>query len=155
MAVLQLVSFELNKEEFAVDINNVSGIIKYKSYTISKVPNSPRELEGFINLRGKITPVYNLKKKFQYDDTVINTDSKIITVNNNESIIGFIVDDVTDIFRIKDEDIEPFPSSLGGDCNYIKGIGKMEKSMVVILDLLKSLSKKDMSQLQSIKSMAV
>jgi Chemotaxis signal transduction protein len=154
MAFLQLVTFEVYDEVFAVDINNVNGILKSKSYSISKVPNAPKELEGFINLRGRVTPIYNLKKKFQYAETTITPDSKIIVIDTSDSIVGFIVDDVTDIFKIKDEDIEPFPSNLGSDCSYITGIGKVEGDMVAILDLIKLLNKTDMSQLKTISSMA-
>lgn len=155
MAFLQLVTFELDKEVFAVEINNVNGILKSKSYSISKVPNTPKELEGIINLRGKVTPIYNLKKKFQYEDASINPDSKIIVINTNDSIVGFIVDDVTDIFKIKVEDIEPFPSSLSDDCCYIEGIGKVDGNLIAVLNLIELLSKNDISQLKSIKSMAV
>lgn len=155
MAFFQLVTFQVGDEEFAVDINNVNGILKSKSYSISKVPNAPKELEGFINLRGKVTPIYNLKKKFQYEDTAIIPDSKIIVINTTDSIVGFIADDVTDIFKIKDDDIEPFPSSLGTDCSYIVGIGKVEGNMIAVLDLIKLLNKNDMSQLKSIKNTAV
>lgn len=154
MAFHQLVSFNIGDEDFAVDINLVTGILKYKSFTISKVPNSPQELEGFINLRGKITPVYNLKKKFRYSDTSISQDSKIISVSSNDTITGFIVDDVTDIFKISDEDIEPFPANIG-ECSYIEGIGKVEGNMIVILNLVKVLSNKDISHINSIKNINI
>jgi len=155
MALFQLVTFKLSNEEFAVDINNVNGILKSKSYSISKVPNAPRELEGIINLRGRVTPIYNLRKKFQYEDISISQDSKIIVINTNDSTVGFIVDDVTDIFKLKGEDIESFPVSLGGDCKYINGIGKVGGNLITILDLIKLLSENDISQLKSIKSMSV
>lgn len=155
MAFLQLVTFKLDNEAFAVDINNVNGILKSKSYSISKIPNAPKELEGIINLRGRVTPIYNLKKKFQYEDASTPLDSKIIVINTDDSTVGFIVDDVTDIFKLKGEDIDSFPISLGSDCSYIEGIGKVSGNLITILDLIKLLSKNDISQLKAIKSMSV
>lgn len=160
MAFIQLVTFEIGGEEYGVDINAVNGIIKSKNYKIFKAPNSSKCLEGMINLRGKINPVFNLKKKFQpnYETDDINEDSKIIIINNNDSTVGFLVDEVTDIFRINDEDIDIMSDSVIYDnLGYIKGIGKIEDKMIFILDLIQVLSAdeninlKDISQQDVIK----
>ncbi|MZP30514.1 chemotaxis protein CheW [Heliobacterium undosum] len=155
MAVLQLVTFELCGEEFAIDIDIVNGILKLKSYTIVKIPSASNGLEGIINLRGKAVPVFNMKKRFHYADTGVSEDSKIIALNNNGAIVGFIVDDVTDIFKLKDEDFEPLPSSITHNCDgYIKGIGKNDDRIIIILDLIKALSDKELKQIHTVPSAA-
>ncbi|MTV49769.1 chemotaxis protein CheW [Heliobacillus mobilis] len=151
MAIVQLVTFELCGEEYAIDITMVNGIVKFKNYNIVKIPNATRGLEGFINLRGKAIPLFNLKKKFQYDHESIDEDSKIIVLHHNGTIVGFIVDEVTDIFKLKDEEIEPVPNSIRNNCDkYIKGIGKADDKMVVILDLIKVLTDNEIRQSQAI-----
>ncbi|MTV50884.1 chemotaxis protein CheW [Heliobacillus mobilis] len=150
MAVIQLISFELAGDEYAVDITTVNGIVKYKNYSVVKIPNASKGLEGFINLRGKAIPVFNLKKKLQYTDDTIYEDSKIIIINYSGSIVGFIVDDVTDIFKLRDEQIEQLSGSISGNCDkYIKGIGKSDDNMIVILDLILVLSENELKQVNS------
>jgi purine-binding chemotaxis protein CheW len=154
MAFVQLVTFELCGEEYGIDINSINGIVKSKSYKVIKVPNSPKYLEGIINLRGRINPIFNLKKKFHMDDKTINEDSKIIIVNNEEATVGFIVDEVTDIFKLNDDDIESVPGSINGnDRAYIKGIANFEDRIILILDLIKTMSDDEVQQLRSISDM--
>ncbi|MBM7867459.1 chemotaxis protein CheW [Heliobacterium gestii] len=151
MAVSQLVTFELCEEEFAIDIEVVNGIVKRKNYTIVKLPIASNGLEGLINLRGKAVPVYNTRKRFHYQDSHVNEDSKIIVLNYNGSLVGFIVDDVTDIFKLRDEDFEPIPQSITHNCEgYIKGVGKNNDQIIIILDLIKALSDTEKKQLQSL-----
>jgi purine-binding chemotaxis protein CheW len=151
MSFFQMVTFDLCGEEYAVDISNVNGIVKWKNYSISKIPNAPEELEGIMDLRGKVSPVFNLKKKFKLDIQSIGDESKIVIMNNHESVIGFIVDEVTDIFRLREEEIEPFPSCVNKeDCEYIRGIGKVGDRMILILDLIQLLSSSDIPHIPSL-----
>lgn len=159
MAFDQVVTFELSGGEYGVDITSVNGIVKSKNYKVFKIPNAPEYLEGIIHLRGKVNPVFNLKKKFKLDDEVRNDegrndDSKIIIINNSTSTVGFLVDEVTDIFRLKDEDIEPVPSAIDYiGTGYMLGIGKVEGKMIIILDLIKTLSVNELVEMQSISNM--
>ncbi|HEX2924926.1 MAG TPA: chemotaxis protein CheW [Ruminiclostridium sp.] len=150
MAFIQLVTFELSGEEYGMEIDSINGIIKSKSYKIFKIPNSPKHLEGIINLRGKVNPVFNLKKKFQLEDESISPESKIIIVNTSkDTTVGFIVDEVTDIYKIEDTQIEDAPKGIN---NYITGIGKVDDKIVMIFDLVKVLSEDDMMKVQSIST---
>jgi purine-binding chemotaxis protein CheW len=88
------------------------------------------------------------------DDKTINEDSKIIIVNNEEATVGFIVDEVTDIFKLNDDDIESVPGSINGnDRAYIKGIANFEDRIILILDLIKTMSDDEVQQLRSISDM--
>lgn len=151
VAVVQMVTFGLSGEEYGIDINCINGIIKTKNYKIFKIPNSPNYLEGIINLRGKANLIFNLKKKFHFPDEPLSEDSKIVIVNMNDATVGFVVDDVTDIFKLNDEEIESFPTGLkGNEKGYITSIGKVDDRMILILDLVKVLTEDDLEQIQSV-----
>ncbi len=150
MAHVQLITFEIAGEEYGIDINMVSGIVKNKNYKIFKIPNSPHYLEGFINLRGKVNPVFNLKKRFNLSEEAQNEESKIIIVNNGESTLGFLVDEVTDIYKLKDDEIEDAPPSFsGGEHGYIKAIGKVGDKFILMLDLFKVLNETESHQVET------
>lgn len=152
MAFVEFVTFLVSGEEYGIEINSINVILRSKNYKIFKIPNSPKHLEGIINLRGKLNPIFNLKKKFNFDDTSINDDSKIIIVNNGKaSTVGFIVDEVTDIFKLDESEVDSAPDGFN---DYIKGMGKVEDKIILILDLVKVLSNDEITQAQSINSMA-
>jgi purine-binding chemotaxis protein CheW len=124
---IQLVIFKIEGEEFGVDITCVNGINKATDFNIVKIPNSPKFLEGIINLRGNVNPIYNLRKKFGLVQKEIDENSKIVIVYMNDVTVGFIVDEVTEILRLEEEDIEPAPRAVTGvDRKYITGVGKVD-----------------------------
>lgn len=130
----QFVVFKVDDEDFGVDIKSVREIIKPPQ--ILKVPNSPLSVEGMINLRGRVEPIVNLRKKFNLEAKKFDENTKIILVNVNEISVGFIVDDVSEIIRIDDENIEPSPNIITGHHKkYIKEVGKIDERMIIILDL--------------------
>lgn len=132
--VLQFVTFSLNKEEYAVDILNVQEINRITE--ITKVPNSPAFVEGVINLRGKVIPVVNLRKKFGLEDKPTDDTSRIIIMEINGITNGLIVDSVSEVLRVPSSIIEP-PPPMSSDVssNYIKGIAKLEERLIVLLDI--------------------
>jgi purine-binding chemotaxis protein CheW len=132
--VLQFVTFSLNEEEYAVDILNVQEINRITE--ITKVPNSPVFVEGVINLRGKVIPVVNLRKKFGLEDKATDDTSRIIIMEINGITNGLIVDSVSEVLRVPSSIIEP-PPPMSSDVssNYIKGIAKLEERLIVLLDI--------------------
>ncbi|WHH57529.1 chemotaxis protein CheW [Petroclostridium sp. X23] len=134
MASTQFVIFKLEDEEFGVEIMRVREIIK--PVQIVKVPNTPTFIEGIINLRGRVHPIFNLRKKFKFDTKAFDDDTKIVIVNVNDSNVGFIVDQVSEIVRIDNEQIEDAPGLVTGvNHKYISGVGKIEDRMIILLDL--------------------
>lgn len=130
----QLVSFKLEDEEYAVDILSVHEIIRIAE--ITKLPNSPAYVEGVINLRGKVIPVMDLRKKFglQYIDTDENL-KRIIITDANGIMIGMIVDSVSEVLRINADTVEPPPPiAKGMNSEYIKGVGKLNDRLLILLD---------------------
>ncbi|MBZ4646194.1 MAG: chemotaxis protein CheW [Clostridia bacterium] len=148
MASTQLVIFKLESEEFGVDIMKVREIIK--PVQIVKIPNTPEFIEGIINLRGKVHPIFSLRKKFKFVDKPFDDDTKIVIVNVNDSNVGFIVDEVSEIVRIDNDQIEAAPRLVTGvNRKYISGVGKIEDRMIILLDLDLVLSVSEQEELRA------
>ncbi|MBC7959979.1 MAG: purine-binding chemotaxis protein CheW [Vallitaleaceae bacterium] len=134
MATLQQVVFKIDKEEYGLDIMRVNGIEKYQE--VVKIPNAPVYVDGIINLRGEVLPVFSLRKKFHLADKPINDETKIIVAFTNDMKVGFVVDAVAEIMNIDEEDIEPTPKILTGvERRYIKSVAKVADRMIILLDI--------------------
>ena len=142
MAGRQLVVFNIDNEDFGVEITQVNEIIR--PVEIFKVPNTPDFIEGLINLRGKVHTVINLRKRFKLTPREFDENTKIIISSVNSLVIGFIVDEVKEIIRLEDEDLESAPSALTGlKRKYINAIAKSGEKIVLLLDLEVALSMQD------------
>ncbi len=151
MSSKQLVIFKLEGEEYCVDITTVNGINKATDFEIVKVPKSPEMLEGIINLRGKVNPIFNLRKKFNFVNKPIDENSKIVIVYIGDTTVGFIVDEVTEILRLEEESIEVAPKAITGiDRKYITGVGKVDKRMIILLDLNKVLTEEEHESIKDV-----
>lgn len=130
----QLVVFDLAEEAYGVDIGTVREIIRMQDVT--SVPHRPDYVSGVINLRGRITPVVDLRKRFDLPQAETTRDSRIVVVDIDGEDIGMIVDAVTEVLRISSDQIEP-PSNMiaAGGSDYIVGIVKLESQLVLLLDL--------------------
>lgn len=133
---LQLVSFVLAGEEFAVDILAVQEINRMMDLT--RVPQSPPEVEGVINLRGKIIPVVDLRKRFGMPAVERTEQSRIVVVEINKRVLGFLVDRVNEVLRIDRGIVEPAPRmACSIESEFIAGVGKLEDRLLILLDLNK------------------
>jgi len=138
----QYVVFKLGLEVFGIDINKVKEIIIYQDTT--HIPGSGELIEGVINLRGHVIPIFNLRKKFGFPDTEKTRSTRIVVVEANETTVGIEVDGVSEVIMIPGNVIEK-PSSMissGVDAAFIEGIAKMEEKLVIILDLEKAVGTK-------------
>jgi len=133
---LQLVTFEVSSEEFAVDILAVQEINRMMDLT--RVPQSPADVEGVINLRGKIIPVIDLRKRFGMDAGKRDEHSRIIVVEVHGRVIGFIVDRVHEVLRISSDIVEPAPAMVCSiRSEFIAGVGKLQDRLIILLDIAK------------------
>jgi purine-binding chemotaxis protein CheW len=138
----QIVIFELDEEYYGVDISIVESIIKMQS--ITNIPHAPSFVEGVINLRGKILPVIDLRKRFSLSPKEDNQDNRIVVITLGDSEAGMIVDNVSEVLTIQDTDIEPAPNMVSMvDSNFITGIAKLGERLVIMLDLKAVLSVQD------------
>ncbi len=143
---LQIVVFKLGAEEYGVEIGKVQEIIKLSDITF--VPGSPPYVEGVINLRGKVIPVINLKKKFNLGEEEITSLSRIIIARIGERLVGFKVDAALEVLRLNQELIEPPPEMVQTPLeSYIMGVGKSDNRLIVLLDLEKLLTESEKENL--------
>lgn len=140
----KFLSFVLGREEYGLEILRVQEINGLMD--ITRVPRSPDYVKGVINLRGRVIPIINLRKKFNMpmvEDTE-RTCIIMVQVNYNDSQItmGIIVDEVSEVLNITDEQIEPSPSFGGGmkEADFITGMGKLDGKVVILLDVDRVLS---------------
>ncbi len=133
---LQLVTFMLGDEEFGVDILLVKEIIR--PLQITAVPNSPSYVEGVINLRGTVIPVIDLRRRFSMISKDASSQTRIIVIEFSNARIGFIVDNVSEVLRIRNDTVEPPPPVVADiDSEYISGVGKLKDRLLILLDMKK------------------
>ena len=134
--LLQLVSFIIGNEEFAVDILYVQEI--NRMIQITKVPNAPDFVDGVINLRGRVIPVIDLRCKLGMSKKEHDKNTRIIVVEVGGRTVGFIVDAVNEVLRIPKNITEAPPELVSGvNAEFIKAVGKLEDRLLILLDLEK------------------
>jgi len=130
----QLVIFQLASEVYGVDIGRVQEIIRTQH--ITRVPRAPEFVEGVINLRGKVIPVVDLRKRFGLEGGEHGKASRIVVVEAGEHTIGIVVDAVSEVLRIPTAAVEPpSPVVTTVDSDYLRGIAKLEDRLIILLDL--------------------
>lgn len=146
--LLQLVTFSIGEEEFGVNILKVQEIIR--TMEITKVPRSPEFVEGVINLRGKVIPIIDLRRRFGLASKAGDKDTRIIVIEINSVIVGFVVDAVSEVLRIPAGTVEPPPPVVAGvESDYISGVGQLKDRLLIMLDLDRLLSTEDLDMLSS------
>jgi purine-binding chemotaxis protein CheW len=122
-----------------VYISQIDSIITPKE--IVKVPNTPDYIEGLLSLRGKVYTIFNLRKKFHLPNVEFNENTKIVIVNINSTMVGFIVDEVKEIIKIEDDDINANSDTVASlSKKFLAGAAKVEERIILILDLSQTLS---------------
>jgi len=139
----QYVIFGIENEKFGIEIEKVNSI--EKPLEIFKVPNTPDFFEGLINLRDKVYPVVNMRRRFHLPYNGLDNDTKIIITNVGNITAGFIVDMVSEIIRLEDSQIEQTPPALQSESRqYLNGIAKTSSGIILLIDPLKILSKDEL-----------
>ena len=148
--LIQLVSFHIGEEEFGVDILKVQEI--NRMVEVTKVPNSPDYVDGIINLRGKVIPIIDLRRRLGMPSKGYDKDTRIIVVEMDSKILGFVVDSVNEVLRINKSIVEPPPKMVGNiDSEFITAIGKLEDRLLILLDLERILSNTEKAELVEIQ----
>ncbi|MBK7141520.1 MAG: chemotaxis protein CheW [bacterium] len=145
---LQLVSFNIGSEEFGVEILKVQEI--NRMVEITRVPQAPHYVEGVINLRGKVIPIIDLRKRFSLEVKEYDKNTRIVVVDINGNIMGMIVDAVSEVLRLSSSTIEPPPEIVTGvNAEYIKGVAKLEDRLLIFLDLSKVVDAAELAALNN------
>lgn len=146
MSELQVVVFSLNGQLFGAEASQVFQIIKYQEVT--KVPRMPKFIEGILNYRDSVLPVINLARRFDMGELVINKKTKILVTKMEDKLAGFIVNDVAEIMKLSEEDIELAPIMLNSEVSvFLKKIGKKDNMLISIIDLEKVLNDNEIERL--------
>jgi len=146
-------TFKLGDEEYGLEILKVQEIIQMQ--TVTRVPRTPDYMRGVINLRGKVIPVVDLRRKFNME-TCADTDRTCIIVvqiasGDSKVVMGTIIDEVKEVLDIKAENIEETPSfGASIDTQFILGMGKIGQSVKILLDIDKVMSVKELSAIREI-----
>jgi purine-binding chemotaxis protein CheW len=135
----KVVVFKIETEEYATGIGQVERILEFEK--ITRIPDAPDFLMGVINYQGRIIPVIDLKRKFNLPGTNIGNNSKIIIAKHRDGDIGLVIDDVSQVIDVTDDMLSSPPEIISGIVKeYIKGIIKLEKRIVIYLDMARILS---------------
>lgn len=146
--LLQLVTFNIGEEEYAVDILNIQGI--NRMVEITKVPNAPSYVEGIINLRGKVIPLIDLRKRLGIATKEYDKSTRFIVVELGNRVIGFIVDSVNEVLRISSSLTEAPPQMTTVSTDFITAVAKYQDRLLILLDLNKVLTFEDQQELDRI-----
>ena len=143
--LIQLVSFNLDKEEYGVDVLKVREIIRMP--VVTRVPNTPHYVDGVINLRGKVIPIICMRKKFGLMESENDMQTRIMVMDVDGELMGFTVDAVSEVIRISGSEIQPSPAvvATGIDQECIAGVINQANRLLVLLDLEKMFSGEEKS----------
>ena len=130
----QYVNLLLNNEKYGIDIMDIEEILRMLD--ITKVPKAPNFVEGIINIRGKVIPIVDLRKKMGIPANEYTNSTRIIVVSLKGKKVGFIVDHVEEVLRVDSDLVDKAPTaSTSVDNSYIKGVARLQSGMVIILDI--------------------
>ena len=143
---IQIVGFRIGRETFGLPIAMVREIVRVPE--ITSVPNAPEYIEGVINLRGRIIPVVDLRKRFG-EKVEASKKNRIVVVELETRAIGLIVNSASEVLKIPPSEIEaPHTVFQEGELNYITGVGKLRGRLVMLLDLSKILQRGELRRLE-------
>ncbi|MDT8441119.1 MAG: chemotaxis protein CheW [Desulfuromonadales bacterium] len=132
--VEQYLAFQLGQEEYALDIKQISEIIKARELT--EIPRVPDFILGIISLRGVVVPVFDLRQRLRLGKAQVTAASRVIVCRVDEAIIGLLVDSINQVVTLAGGRLEPPPSVLSGlDREMIAGVGRFKGRMVIVLNL--------------------
>lgn len=139
------VIFKMNDEQYGIDIVNVKSIERIQSFT--RIPNSPMYVKGVINLRGEVVPIIDLRLRFQLPYKELDSNSRIIIVFVNDMEIGLLVDSSSEVIEISSQDIDNPPAIKDSITEgFIKGIGKKDDKLIILIDIEKVVGIKEIEQ---------
>jgi purine-binding chemotaxis protein CheW len=139
-ATEHLATFYLEREEYGLPVRLVQEIIRVTE--ITPVPRAPDFIKGVINLRGRIIPVVDLRRKLKLGDVVVGRESRIVVVKLDERLIGLLVDGASQVLRVPVSSIEAAPEEVVEiDEQFIRGVAKLEKRLIILIDLQQVLAR--------------
>lgn len=131
---MKVIVFQLNDEEYCIPVNEVRSIEKLQH--ITRVPRTAPYVKGVINLRGVVTPIIDLRIRFQLGQMSYNENTRVIIVAIGDMEVGLVVDAANDVIDIDTTTVEPPPEVVGGiESDYLKGVIKIDRRLLILLNL--------------------
>ncbi|GEN44940.1 chemotaxis protein CheW [Alkalibacillus haloalkaliphilus] len=147
----KVIVFQLKDEEYGVPIEHVGSIERIQE--ITRVPRAPRFVKGVMNLRGVITPIIDLRERFDLEQTAYTESTRIIIVTIGDKNVGMIVDAANDVVDVPQNQVEPSPEVVGSvNADYIRGVAKIDQRLLVLLNLDKVLTEEEFDHLSTVES---
>jgi len=151
---IQVVSFKLGSEEYGVDIAQVQEI--NRMVAVTHVPRAPQFMEGVINLRGQLIPIIDLRARFGMPRAEHSKNTRIVVTEIAGKRVGMVVDSVSEVLRLALDQVEDAPEMLTGvETEYIRGVGKIEDRLIILLDLARIISGAEKRELEASDAEAV
>ncbi|HEX5393012.1 MAG TPA: chemotaxis protein CheW [Rhodocyclaceae bacterium] len=142
----EFLTFTLGPEEYAIDILKVQEIRGYETPTT--IANAPAFIKGVVNLRGTIVPIVDLRIKFNVGTVEYTPFTVVIILNIGGRVVGIVVDSVSDVIRLKRDQIHPAPEFAATvDTQYINGLGTLDERMLIVVDIARLMLSSEMALL--------
>jgi purine-binding chemotaxis protein CheW len=149
----QIVTFQIENENYGIYIEKVQEINRYTNVT--KIPKTPKFVEGIINLRGEVIPLIDLRSRFELEKKERDEFTRVIIVNLQSMKVGFVVDWVDEVLRIREDQIDNVPPVLSAAVNseFIDGVVNFDKNgkMILLLDVEELFSKAEIKKLENLQ----
>jgi purine-binding chemotaxis protein CheW len=142
-ATREFLSFRLGDAEYGIDILKVQEIRGCDP--VSRIANTPEFMKGVIDLRGVIVPIIDMRLKFRLEHADYNDFTVVIILNVAQRVVGMVVDGVSDVITLTPQQVKPVPA-FGAelDTKYITGIGTVEQRMLILIDIERLMTSRDM-----------
>lgn len=146
---LEFLAFTLGAEEYGIDIQKVLEIRSYE--TVTRIASAPIFIKGIVNLRGVIVPIIDMRIKFNVGTAVYDEFTVVIVLNINSHVIGMVVDSVSDVIRLTEENVKEAPD-IGSDKtnDYVIGLGSLDQRMLILVDIDKLMSSAEMGLIEAL-----
>ncbi|WP_462273504.1 chemotaxis protein CheW [Methanohalophilus sp.] len=133
----------MGNEKYGVNISQIKEIIKPPQ--ITAIPNSPDFIEGVTNLRGEITTIINLRKRFGKESSETDKATRVIVIEYNNAVIGMVVDTVNEVRYLSSKNIDELPDIISSrdESKFLRGVGKLEDGLLILIDLDKVFSEEE------------
>jgi purine-binding chemotaxis protein CheW len=146
----ELISFEVGEEEYGLDILRVKEVIRIRE--ITRLPKAPPFVKGIINLRGDVIPIIDLRDRFGLAHREYTAMTRVIVVDVNGKLVGMVVDAASQVVRISADQIDPPPPIVGGlSVEYVKGVGKLDDRLVILLNIDRILTQEEKANLENLE----
>ncbi len=149
--IIQLVTFQVGTEEYGLDINSITEVVR--PLKITPLPKMPAFIEGVVNLRGVIIPVVDLRNRFDLRTTphdprkirmVITRGAVQADAGQSRGLLGLVVDRADEVIKVRKKDIDPAPeAATGSTVDFISGMGKVGDRLIILLDIARILSQQE------------